>query len=156
MDPLLLGRKVARRGGRVAQGFLRFLMRGKTAELAVGVDIGAAIGGFITSLVSDVVTPILGFFFGATTPFKDQILYLGHDELKWGDFLNSLLSFLIVCAVVYFFIIIPMNAATTNAFFKDPDDPALRKCPECQSDIPITAKRCMYCTQAVPPEDVPL
>jgi len=154
LDPLHLGRKVAKRGGRVAQGFAQFLLRGKTADLAVGVVIGAAIGGLVTSFVGQVLTPLVGALFGSTTPFANRVLHLRGEDIHYGDFLNSLISFMLVCAVVYFAIIVPMNKATTNAYFAAPPDPAMRKCPECQSDIPKTARRCMFCTQPVEPEGV--
>jgi large conductance mechanosensitive channel len=153
LNPLRLGRKVAKRGGRVAQGFAQFLLRGKTADLAVGVVIGAAIGGLVTSFVGQVLTPLIGALFGSTTPFENRVLHIRGENVYYGDFLNSLISFLLVCGVVYFAIIVPMNKATTNAYFAEPPDPAMRKCPECQSDIPKTARRCMYCTQAVEAED---
>ncbi len=153
LNPLRLGRKVAKRGGRVAQGFAQFLLRGKTADLAVGVVIGAAIGGLVSSFVSQVLTPLIGAFFGSTTPFQNRVLNIRGEVVYYGDFLNNLISFALICAVVYFAIIVPMNKATTSAFFKAPPDPAMRKCPECQSDIPKTAKRCMYCTQPVELEE---
>ncbi|MDQ2993074.1 MAG: MscL family protein [Candidatus Eremiobacteraeota bacterium] len=153
LDPLGLGRKVATRGGRIAQGFAQFLLRGKTADLAVGVVIGAAIGGLVSSFVSRVLTPLIGALFGSNTSFENRVVHIRGEIVYYGDFLNNLLSFLLICAVVYFAIIIPMNKATTNAFFQEPPDPAMRKCPECQSDIPKTAKRCMYCTQPVEPDE---
>ncbi len=152
MHPLHFGRNVAKGGGRIAQGFAQFLLRGKTADLAVGVVIGAAIGGLINSFVADVLTPVISAIFGSSTPFKNRSFHIGNELVGYGDFLNTFVSFLLVCAVVYFAIIVPMNKATTNSFFQPPPDPALRKCPECESDIPKTAKRCMFCTQEVAPE----
>lgn len=154
LDPLGYGRTAAKRGGRVAQGFAQFLLRGKTADLAVGVVVGAAIGTLVNSFVTSVLTPIIGAFFGSTTPFIDRAVHLRGEIIPYGQFVNAFISFTLICAVVYFAIIIPMNKATTNAFFAEPPDPALRKCPECEGDIPKTARRCMFCAQPVEPEEV--
>ena len=150
-ERLLVERRILRRGGSVAKGFARFLLRGRTADLAVGVVIGAAIGGLVNSFVSDVLTPVLGLVFGSTTPFANRFVQIGHESIRYGTFLNNLISFLLVCAVVYFGIIVPTNAVTTDAFFREPPDPALRKCPECVGEIPKVARRCMYCAQPVEP-----
>jgi large conductance mechanosensitive channel len=152
-DPVILSlsKDVARGTHGLTRGFAQFLLRGKTADLAVGVVVGAAIGSLTNAFVGDVLTPLFGAIFGSTTPFKDRVVHLGAETIAYGQFLNALISFLLVCAVVYFAIIVPMNAATTNAFFQPPPDPAMRKCPECASDIPVIAKRCMYCTQPVEP-----
>jgi len=152
LDPLRLGRKVAKRGGAVARGFAQFLLRGKTADLAVAVVIGAAIGTLINSFVSNILTPLVSALFGSTAPFEGRTISIGGEPVHYGSFLNALVAFLLVAGCVYFFIMVPTNKAVSNSFFQPSPDPAMRKCPECQSDIPKTARRCMYCTQAVEPE----
>lgn len=154
LQPLRVGRQVAKHGGAVARGFARFLLRGRTADLAVAVVVGAAIGTLINSFVSNILTPLVSALLGSTTPFEGRTFLIGAEPIKYGNFLNSLIAFLLVAGCVYFFIMVPTNKVISNSFFQPPPDPALRKCPECQSDIPKTARRCMFCTQPVPPESV--
>ena len=151
-DPQKVSRKVARRGQSIVQGFAQFLLRGRVSDLAVGVVIGAAIGALINAFVRDVFTPIIGAIFGSRIEFSDRVIQLGSEKILYGAFLNEAISFLVIALVVYFFIIVPMNALTTNSYLEPPPDPAMRKCPECQADIPKIARRCMYCTQPVAPQ----
>ena len=139
----------------LVRGFAQFLLRGRTADLAVGVVIGAAIGTLVNSFVEKVLTPLVGALFGSTTPFENRVIHFRGEQIAYGDFLNAFISFFLVCAVVYFAIIVPMNKATSNAFLQPSPDPALRKCPECESEIPKIARRCMFCTQPVTPETTP-
>lgn len=92
------------------QGFKSFLMRGNVIDLAVGVVIGAAFGGVVNSLVADVITPIIGAI--AKIPdFSGLALTLNGSKLMYGNFLNALISFIIVAAAIYFFVVIPVNKA---------------------------------------------
>jgi len=152
-DPHNAGRTVARKGRSLAQGFAQFLLRGRTADLAVAVVIGAAIGTVINSFVRDIFTPMIGALLGSRIEFSGRVIHLGAEEIRYGDFINDVVSFLIIALVVYFFVIVPTNKLVTNAYFEPPPDPAMRKCPECESDIPKTAHRCMYCTQPVQPSE---
>jgi large conductance mechanosensitive channel len=153
-----VGRRIARGTHTLAQGFAQFLLRGRTADLAVAVVIGAAIGGLITEFVKDIFTPLASGFIswhaGTATPMECKAngtaCFRGF-PIYYANFIDAFLSFLVVALVVYFFVIVPTNNLVTNAYFQPPADPAMRKCPECQADIPKIARRCMYCTQAVQP-----
>jgi large conductance mechanosensitive channel len=130
------------------KGFRDFISRGNLIELAVAVVIGTAFTAVVTAIVADLITPLLAAIGGqpnfATISFK-----LNYSTFKIGAFLNALITFLIVAAVVYYLIVAPM--AKITARFQRQVEVTTRDCPECLSTIPIAATRCMYCTVAVPP-----
>jgi large conductance mechanosensitive channel len=131
------------------KGFRQFVMRGNVMDLAVAVVIGAAFGAVVTSFVTNVVTPLIAAIVGKPD-FSAFYLTINGAVISYGVFLNALISFLLVAAAVYFFMVAPMNAwkarAARNAA---PADPTSKKCPECLSEIPIAARRCAFCTSAV-------
>jgi large conductance mechanosensitive channel len=126
--------------------FRDFLMRGNVVDLAVAVVIGAAFGAVVTSFVADVLTPLLGIIgipdfssVGFTTPSG---AFVGI-----GLFLNSLISFVLVAAAIFFFVVKPMNAlAARRDALKPAEEPSTKVCPECASAIPVAARRCPMCT----------
>ena len=129
------------------KGFRDFVLRGNVVDLAVAVIIGAAFGSITTSLVGDVVTPLI-----AATVGKPNFGYLewhvGSGIVKYGNFFNAVITFMLNAAVVYFFMVLPMQYILKRFIPPPPAD--TRACPECKSDIPKDATRCKYCTQAVP------
>jgi large conductance mechanosensitive channel len=128
------------------KGFRDFVLRGNVLDLAVGVIMGGAFGTVVTSLVKDVFTPFIGNLVG-----KPDFSAISYDHIMVGNFLNAVITFLLVAASVYFFIVLPAN--TLMARFKKPipeTPPVTKPCPECLSDIPIAAKRCAHCAQPVP------
>jgi large conductance mechanosensitive channel len=126
--------------------FKKFIMRGNVVDLAIAVLIGAAFGAVVTSLVKDLVTPLIGAI-GGKPNFSDLYFSVNHSKFLYGDFLNAIISFLLVALVVFFFIVQPLNKyiAFSNRK-KTTDDPTDKKCPECLSVIPKDAKRCAFCT----------
>lgn len=132
------------------KGFKQFLVRGNVMDLAVAVVIGGAFGAVVTALVTKILTPLISAIVGKPS-FHDLKTVIHGAEIPYGDFLDALISFLMVAAAVYFFMVAPMNAwnarAARNAA---PADPTSKKCPECLSEIPIGAKRCAFCTSPVP------
>jgi large conductance mechanosensitive channel len=127
------------------KGFRDFVLRGNVLDLAVGVIMGGAFGTVVTSLVKDVFTPFIGNLVG-----KPDFSAISYDHIMVGNFLNAVITFLLVAASVYFFIVLPAN--TLMARFKKPipeTPPVTKPCPECLSDIPIAAKRCSHCAQPV-------
>ena len=131
------------------KGFRDFILRGNVMDLAVAVIIGAAFTALVNSLVTDVINPLIAGAVGKPD-FSAVVLHVGSGVVKIGNFLNAAVSFLIIAAVVYFFIVLPIN--TLMARFKKPEPfvpPALKPCPQCLSEIPIAAKRCSHCTQPV-------
>lgn len=126
--------------------FKQFIMKGNVVDLAVGVVIGVAFGAVVTSLVSDIFTPLIAAI-GGQPDFSGLALTINGSQFAYGKFLNALISFLFIAAVIFFFVVKPMNALQKRAASKKaPEDPAEKKCPECLSEIPKAAKRCKYCT----------
>jgi large conductance mechanosensitive channel len=129
-------------------GFKQFILRGNVVDLAVGVVFGAAFSGFINSIVKDLITPLIAAIF--TQPDFSAMAFTIHgSKFMIGDFLNTFISFIILATVVYFFIVLPMNALIARSRKEPPQDPTTKKCPECRSEIPLDAKRCAFCTQPV-------
>ncbi|HCR52582.1 TPA: large conductance mechanosensitive channel protein MscL [Candidatus Kaiserbacteria bacterium] len=127
----------------------QFLLRGNVIDLAVGVVIGAAFGAVVTALVSDFITPLIAAI--AMVPdFSDLSFTVNGSKFLYGHFLNALISFLLIATTVFFFIVKPINLLISHSHKGPPADPTTKKCQECLSEIPITAKRCKFCTQAVP------
>ncbi len=132
------------------KGFRQFIMRGNVIDLAVAVVIGAAFGTVVSSFVGNILTPMLGAIL-AKPDFSGFKLTINGGVIAYGVFLNALISFLMVAAAVYFFMVAPMNAWKTRAARSvTPADPTTKKCPECLSEIPIAARRCAFCTSEVP------
>ena len=131
------------------KGFRQFLMRGNVVDLAVAVVIGAAFGAVVTALVKDLITPLIAAVAGK--PDFSAIVFTVHgSKFPIGDFINALVSFVMVAAAIYYLIVLPMNAITARLHRGDkPPDPTTKKCPECLSVIPIGARRCAFCTSQV-------
>ena len=131
------------------KGFRDFVLRGNVVDLAVAVIIGAAFGAIVTSLVSDIINPLIAATVGQPN-FSYVILHVGQGKVMVGNFIDHLISFLIIASVVYFALVLPINALLARFKKPVPDTPPVTKaCPECLSDIPIAARRCAYCTQLV-------
>lgn len=131
------------------KGFRQFILRGNVVDLAVGVVIGAAFGAVVTSVVKDLLTPLIAAIVGQPD-FSAIAIVVRGSKLMVGNFLNAVLSFLLIAAAVYFFIVVPVNAIISRARKEPPADPTTKKCPECLSEIAIDAKRCAYCTSQQP------
>lgn len=131
--------------------FRDFIMRGNIVDLAVAVVIGVAFQAVVTSLVDDIIMPIIGIFGGAPD-FSSNTFTINGSEFRWGSFVTQLISFLLIAAVVFFVVVKPMNMLMRQAKRGElPADPTTRTCPECLSLVPTAATRCMYCTQPLPP-----
>jgi large conductance mechanosensitive channel len=131
------------------KGFKEFVLRGNVLDLAVAVVIGAAFGTVVTALVKDLITPLIGAIVGQPD-FSGLVVRLNGAEFLVGDFLNSVISFVLVAAAVYFFIVAPVNALVARQRRGEPSpDPTTKKCPECLSEVPIAAKRCAFCTSPI-------
>jgi large conductance mechanosensitive channel len=130
------------------KGFRDFILRGNVLDLAVAVVIGAAFGAIVNSLVKDLITPLMAAIV-KKPDFSSLVLELNGAKITYGNFLNALISFLLIAASIYFFVVAPVNALVAR--MKHPaDSPATKACPECLSDIPAAAKRCSHCGQPVP------
>jgi large conductance mechanosensitive channel len=129
----------------MAGGFRQFLLRGNVVDLAVGVVVGAAFGATVTAFTKDLLTPLIAAVAGKPDFSALQFTVNGSKFLP-GDFINAVISFLIIAAAVYYLVVLPINAMVSKAHKEPPADPSTKKCPECLSEIPIQARRCAFCT----------
>jgi len=128
------------------KGFREFLFRGNVIDLAVAVVIGGAFGAVVTALVKDLITPLIASIVGKPD-FSALTFTVNNSKFLYGDFLNAVVSFLLIAAAIYFLIIVPMS--TIQNRLKKPEAaaaPTTKECPECLSTIPIGARRCAHCT----------
>lgn len=132
--------------------FKKFILRGNVVDLAVAVVIGAAFTAVVNGFVNDFLTPLINAVQGHSH-FEKYVFMIHHITFTYGDFLNILLKFLLTASVVFFFVVKLVNHLMELSRKKEPTpDPTTRKCPECLGEVPILAKRCMYCTSTLKPE----
>ena len=125
-------------------GFKKFLLRGNVVDLAVAVVIGAAFGAVVTAFTGSFITPLIAAIAGKAD-FSKLHFTVHHSHFTYGVFLNALVSFVIIAAVVYFFIVLPINTLMER-FKPTPEEPApVKDCPECLSSIPAAARKCAFC-----------
>ncbi|HEY8199998.1 MAG TPA: large conductance mechanosensitive channel protein MscL [Actinomycetota bacterium] len=142
---LLAGREF-----KAAREFKAFVLRGNVVDLAVGVVIGAAFGTLVRSLVVNFVTPMTGVF-GKFPDFGNLRFTLGHATLRYGAFLNDLIAFVLIAAVVFFFVVKPLNKLVARTSLQVGQIERKRDCPYCYSRIAAAATRCAFCAQEVEP-----
>jgi len=131
------------------KGFKQFLLRGNVVDLAVGVVIGAAFGTVVNSLVKGLLTPLIAAVV-KQPDFSAISFTINGSKFLVGDFVNAIVSFIIIAAAVYYAVVLPINALMARAQRSEtPIQPSTKKCPECLSEIPIEARRCGHCTQPV-------
>ena len=130
------------------KGFRDFILRGNVVDLAVAVVIGAAFGAIVNALVADIINPLISAIV-SKPDFSFLVLHLHGGAIKYGDFLNALISFLIIACTIYFLVVLPVNTLLNRFRPKVVAAPTTKPCPECLSDIPIGAKRCSHCAQLV-------
>ena len=130
-------------------GFRKFILRGNVVDMAVGVVIGAAFATVVSAFTKDLLTPLIAAIVGKPD-FSAISFTVNGSVFALGDFINTLVSFLLVAAAVYFFVVTPINALVARMRKADaPADPTTKKCPECLSEIPIDARRCAHCAEPV-------
>ena len=130
------------------KGFRAFINRGNLISLAIAIVIGTAFTAMVTALVADLITPLIAAV-GGQPNFATLKFTVHHSTFNYGSFLNAVLSFLIIAAVVYYLIVAP--SVKLSARLTRHEEATTRDCPECLSTIPIAASRCMYCTVQLPP-----
>ena len=132
------------------KGFRDFILRGNVMDLAVAVIIGAAFTSIVTALTTNIINPLLGAIVGKPN-FDYLIGHVHGGEIKYGTFITAVINFLLIAAVVYFFLVLPaqylLKKFTPPVPVEDP--PATKACPQCLGDIPVAATRCKFCTQPV-------
>jgi large conductance mechanosensitive channel len=128
--------------------FKAFLLRGNLVDLAVAVVIGVAFGAVVTALVADLVTPLIAAI-GGKRDFANLSFTINKSQFLYGAFLNAVISFAVIAAVIFFVVVKPVNALIARARTEPPPDQTTRSCPECLSEIPLAARRCAFCTSEV-------
>jgi large conductance mechanosensitive channel len=127
------------------KGFRDFILRGNVVDLAVAVVIGAAFTAIVNAMVADIINPLIAAIVHKPD-FSAFLLNVNGGVIKYGDFLNALISFLIIAATVYF---LPVNTLMNKFRPKVVAAPTTKPCPQCLSDIPVAATRCSHCAQLV-------
>ena len=124
--------------------FKEFAMRGNIMDMAVGIIVGAAFTAIVTSLVNDIISPIIGIF--ATEDFSDLVWTVAAVDIKYGAFIMAIINFLLV-AFALFLVIKAMNkAASLTNKTEEEAAPTTKECPFCKTEIHIEATRCPHCT----------
>ncbi len=131
--------------------FRQFILRGNLVDLAVAVVIGTAFTAVVTALVKDLITPLIAAL-GGEADFGALDFTINDSVFRYGDFLNALIAFVTIAAVVFFFVVKPVNHLLERFKTEPPLDEQTRQCPACQSEIPKIARRCAFCTEEVGPE----
>jgi large conductance mechanosensitive channel len=131
------------------RGFRDFILRGNVVDLAIAVVIGVAFGVVVTAFVKDLITPLIAAI-GGKPNFSTLSFTINKSQFLYGDFINAALSFLIIAAVVYFFVVVPYTKLLSLRKSETVVEPVTRECPYCLSSIPVGATRCSFCTSEVP------
>lgn len=129
------------------KGFRDFISRGNVVDLAVAVVIGTAFTVLVTAFVEDLLTPIVAAIFGEPD-FSALDFTINGSRFSYGEFLNALIAFVSIATAIYFFVVVPMDRMKTR--LRSREEPGIKECPECLSEIPLAARRCAYCTSPQP------
>ena len=121
--------------------FRSFLLRGNVIDLAVAVVIAVAFAAVVTSLVEDLLTPLIGAIFGEPD-FSALTFTINDSVFTYGNFINALLSFVFIAAAIFFVVVKPVNVMIARSRRQPPPDPTTKQCPECLSVVPLDARRC--------------
>ena len=130
--------------------FREFILRGNLVDLAVAVVLGIAFAAVITALVTDLITPLIAAI-GGNPDFSGLSFTINSSHFLYGAFINALISFVVIAAVLFFFVVKPVNALAAMRAREEAVEQPTRECPECLSQIPEAARRCAFCTAAVAP-----
>ena len=126
--------------------FREFILRGNLVELAVAVVIGTAFAAVVSAFVADLITPLIAAV-GGEQDFSGLMFEINDSTFRYGDFINALLTFVIIAAVVFFFVVKPVNALMARHATEPDVERETRECPACLSNIPVGARRCAFCTE---------
>ncbi|HZD31776.1 MAG TPA: large conductance mechanosensitive channel protein MscL [Candidatus Angelobacter sp.] len=131
------------------KGFREFVLRGNVVDMAVGVVIGGAFGAIVTAFVKDLLTPLIAALVGKPD-FSAYTFEIHGSKFLYGDFFNAVIAFVLVAGAVYYFVVLPVNTLMSRLQKETPPAaPDKKTCPECQSEIPVAARKCAFCTSPV-------
>jgi large conductance mechanosensitive channel len=126
----------------IIQDFKKFIMKGNLVELAVAFIIGAVFAALVKAFIADLITPIIALIFGKPD-FGALTFTINSSHFLYGDFINNAITFLVTAAVIFFFVVKPYELLMSR---RAQEDPTVKACPECTSEIPVKARRCPECT----------
>ena len=126
--------------------FKAFLLRGNVVDLAIGVIIGLAFKAIVDAF-TDLVTNFISI--PGKTDFSSLKFDIGGGTFKYGVLIQSIINFVIIGAVLFFFVVRPVNAMMSRRKTEPEVESTTRECPECLSSIPVGARRCAFCTAEV-------
>ncbi|HUZ78236.1 MAG TPA: large conductance mechanosensitive channel protein MscL [Chloroflexota bacterium] len=129
----------------MVKGFRTFILRGNVVDLAIAVVIGAAFGTVVSALVKDLLTPLIAAI-GGKPDFSSLFFTLNNSKFLYGDFINAIIAFIILALVIYYLVVVPVNALMARYQSEPPPPAKTRPCPECLSNVPLAARRCAFCT----------
>ena len=128
--------------------FKEFVMRGNVLDLAVAVIIGGAFGKIITSLVGDIIMPLIGLIIGGID-FSGLAFTIGSATVKYGAFIQTVLDFLLVAFTIFIIIKAANKLRKPAPVVTAPVEQTSKECPYCYSTISIKATRCPNCTSEI-------
>src|SRR5919201_2026608 len=128
--------------------FKEFMLRGNLVDVAVGIVIGVAFAALVSALAAVLITPLIAAI-GGNPDFSGLSFTINKSLFLYGDFINALIAFLVIAAVVFFLVVKPVNALLTRRKTEPPVDERTRQCPECLSEVPVLARRCAFCTSEI-------
>ncbi len=130
--------------------FREFILRGNLVELAVAFVLGTAFAAVVAALVADLITPLIAAI-GGNPDFSGLSFTINSSHFLYGSFFNALITFVVVAAVLFYFVIKPVNALMSMRKTEPDVASTTHECPECLSQIPLAARRCAFCTAQVTP-----
>ena len=125
--------------------FKAFILRGNVIDLAIGVAIGAAFALVVGAFTSGIVTPLLAIP-GDTASFSGYTFTISDSVFAYGAVLDAIIQFVITAAVLFFFVVVPVNHLMTRRKTEPDVESTTKECSECLSSIPVAARRCAFCT----------
>jgi large conductance mechanosensitive channel len=128
--------------------FKEFLLRGNLVDVAVGIVIGVAFAALVTALASDLITPLIAAI-GGNPDFSGLSFTIHKSHFLYGAFINALITFLVIAAVIFFLVVRPVNALLARRKTEPPVDEQTRQCPQCLGEVPVLARRCAFCTSEI-------
>lgn len=138
------------------KGFRSFLLRGNVVDLGVGIVVGTAFTAIVTGFVKDFLTPAIALVVGQKGTFSSAVFSIDGTKFAYGDFVNDVVSFVLIAAFVYFVVVLPVNKLMARFAPKKEAPVTTKDCPECLSAVPLAATRCAFCTvQLAPMHGVP-
>ncbi|MBV9818848.1 MAG: large conductance mechanosensitive channel protein MscL [Solirubrobacterales bacterium] len=130
---------------KIVQEFKQFIMRGNLVELAVAFILGAVFAALVKAFIADLITPIIALIVGKPS-FENLTFTINSSQFKYGDFINNLITFATIAVVIFFLVVKPYQLLMDR---RAQEDPTVKDCPECTTEIPVKARRCPFCTAAL-------